>query len=290
MTRLEPNGSIILVMTRWHEDDLTGRLLNSKGWDSIVLPALATKRDNLGRQVGGALWRERYNRSKLLKIKETLGSYWFSGLYQQSPSPAEGGLFKRLHFRYMEVADGIATSKDFTLSLANLDIYFACDLAVSTKATADYTVVVVFATDSDKNLLLLEVFREKIIPSHHVEVITNLYGRYKPILIGIETVQYQASLFHQLNSVGLPVTKLIPSKDKVTRALPLAAKFESGKIYFSKKMKNLEVIENELLNFPNGRNDDIVDALAYATAMLSMNSSVQPTGYRKSRPNLLKGF
>lgn len=290
LTRLEPNGVIILVMTRWHEDDLAGRLLKQKKWDRIILPAIGEKHDLLGRDVGEALWENRYPRASLLDIKDSIGSYWFSSLYQQSPAPAEGGIFKRSDFKYFEYLNGIAKSKEFTIEISELNLLFACDLAISTSEKADYTVIAVFASDKEKNLIVVDMIREKILPSKHIELIKELFQKYGPLQIGIETVQYQASLFHNLSNIGLPVTKLLPKKDKVSRALPLAAKIEAGKIYFNKSINCLAEIENELLNFPNAKHDDIVDSLSYAVEMSMKISEVQPVGYHRKRENLLSGF
>lgn len=290
LTRLEPNGSVILVMTRWHEDDLAGRLLKNKKWDRVVLPAFAEKNDLIGRAKGEPLWAERYGKEKLIGIREDIGNYWFSGLYQQSPAPADGGIFRRNSFKYFELTNQIATSSDFTISIEEIDVFFACDLAISTSEKADYTVVLIFAVDINKNILIIDAYREKVIPSKHTEIIMELYQKHKPTLVGIETVQYQSSLFHSLNNYGLPVIKLVPKKDKVSRALPLAAKLESGKVYFNRSIACLSDMENELLNFPNAKHDDIVDTLAYAVEMSIGVSDTSPVGYHRKRENLLSGF
>ncbi len=95
-TRLEPNGAIILVMTRWHEDDLAGRLLKLEPglWEIVSLPALAEADDLLHRAEGEALWPERFPVEQLLEKKKSVGSYWWSAMYQQRPVPIEGGFFK----------------------------------------------------------------------------------------------------------------------------------------------------------------------------------------------------
>ena len=115
-TRMEPNASIILIQTRWHEDDLAGRLLKEmkdggEQWDVISLAALAEEEgekgrkgegesgDPLGRKPGHALCPKRFPAKTLLKYQKKLGSYSFSAMYQQRPSPAEGGKFKRAWFR-----------------------------------------------------------------------------------------------------------------------------------------------------------------------------------------------
>jgi hypothetical protein len=106
-TRLEPGGSIILIMTRWHDDDLAGRILASDtavDWTVISLPALAESNDPLDRDEGEPLNPERYDTAALLDIKQTLGSRSFTALYQQTPIPAEGGMFKRSWWKYYTAA------------------------------------------------------------------------------------------------------------------------------------------------------------------------------------------
>lgn len=104
-TRLEPSGSVILIMTRWHEDDLAGRILaNAKNtgeqWRVIEFPAIAEEHDALGRKPGEALWPERYDVEDLERIKEAVGTYWWQALYQQQPSAPEGNMFRREWWRY----------------------------------------------------------------------------------------------------------------------------------------------------------------------------------------------
>jgi len=277
LTRLEPGGSIVIVMTRWHEDDLAGRLLQSKDWDSLIFPAIATEPDELGRKVGDALWEERYSISELQKKKQAIGQYWFAGLYQQEPTPSEGGLFKRDDLQYFDYRNGAVIQNRKLIAQVN-DIMFACDLAISTSEKADYTVVAIFASDVRKNLYLIDLYRDKIVPTRHKEIIEKLNRQYNPVLIGVESVQYQASLFYQLSELGLPVTKLVPRKDKLSRALPLSALVENEKLYINKQIAAITDLEKELVNFPNGKHDDIVDALAYALEMMNKKSSMQPTG------------
>jgi hypothetical protein len=105
-SRLAPGGGIILMQTRWHEDDLPGHVLGlakengRDGWEVLNLPALAGPGDPLGRQPGEALWPERYPVEALERIRANMSAYWWSALYQGSPQPAEGGAFKRGWLRY----------------------------------------------------------------------------------------------------------------------------------------------------------------------------------------------
>jgi len=93
-TRLEPGASLVILATRWGQSDLIGKCLSdmpNEGWKVINLPALAEANDPLGRQPGEALWPERFSRERLLRIKEALGSYWWSAMYQQQPKSSMAG-------------------------------------------------------------------------------------------------------------------------------------------------------------------------------------------------------
>ena len=131
-TRLEPNGALVLIQTRWHEADLAGRLLDEarqggEAWEVISLPALADENDPLGRPPGAALCPERYDVPALERIRGVLGTYSFEALYQQRPRPAEGALFKRQWFKVVERApDGLRWVRYW-------------DLAASTREQADFT-------------------------------------------------------------------------------------------------------------------------------------------------------
>lgn len=108
-TRLAPGGGILLMQTRWHEDDLPGYVLKLSEetghdrWDVLNLPALAGPHDPLGRREGEPLWPDRFDREALARIRSNMSEYWWSALYQGSPQPAEGGTFKRSWLRYYRV-------------------------------------------------------------------------------------------------------------------------------------------------------------------------------------------
>jgi hypothetical protein len=106
-TRLEPGASVIVVLTRWHDDDIAGRLLRKGGWELLKLPALAREGDPLGRQPGEALWPSRYDVAALEEIHKAVGDNWWESLYQQEPFPEGGNLFKpdRMSW-YEDLGDG----------------------------------------------------------------------------------------------------------------------------------------------------------------------------------------
>jgi predicted phage terminase large subunit-like protein len=287
MTRLEPDGHCIVVMTRWHEDDLTGRIINHScidfnlNWNLISLPAIAQKNDLIGRQEGEALWKERFPINNLLNLKSQIGSYWFSSLYQQEPVPSGNSIFKRENFKYFQEFDTyynleISPSLNKKVLKENLTIMATSDLAISTNETSDYTVILIFGKSNDGDILILDIIRERFEFSSHISMLNAIFAKYQPILIGIENVQFQQALIQTAIKSWLPIKSLRADKDKISRALPIASLIENGKVYFKKNSAYLESFEKELLNFPKGKNDDQVDAFAYISQMVTMNSKLLP--------------
>lgn len=288
-TRLEPNSSLILMMTRWHEDDLCGFLQSAKianDWTKLVIPAIAESGDCLGRKQGEALWSKRFPLSKLHLIRKTIGSYWFDSLYQQRPIDIGGGIFKRANFRYFYESDGNFCIKSGTeiklIPKKECMIFSAVDLAISTSENADYTVVATIASTTSNDVFVIDIIRKRINPSEHSELLRSVYERFKPYLIGVENVQYQCALIQEVARIGLPVKELKPDTDKFTRALPLAAKIEIGKIFFKSDAIWLSELEDELLKFPKCKHDDQTDALAYAVSLIPYVSKVNLVGKRKN--------
>ena len=285
-TRLEPGGSVILLMTRWHEDDIAGRLLRDEPekWESLVLPAIAEENDALGRNIGEALWKERYDIKQLQEIKTTLGEYWFSALYQQRPSIEGGGIFKRTDFAYFdEESNSYLLDNQKRVLKENSYIIATVDLATSISERADFSVVAIAAISSANDILILDIIREKIEGSKHIDLLKQVYSQYKPQMIGVEAVQYQISLVQIALAEGLPVKELRPDKDKFSRALPIAAKLESGKVFFKRNAPWLGDFIDELLKFPNAKHDDQVDAFAYIDNMIANRSNIIPIGVKRKK-------
>jgi predicted phage terminase large subunit-like protein len=267
--RLEPDGVIVLIMTRWHEDDLAGRLLQAASdggqpWEVLRLPALAEEADALGRQPGEALWPQRFSAARLLENKREMGSLWFAAEYQGRPQPASGSVFRRGWFRYYRaIEDGfdlgskVVPDKECTR-------FTTVDLAVSLKTSADYTVVATWAQTRAGDLILLDLVRRRLEGPDQVKLLRSVYERYKPSFLAIENVAYQLALIQQARRDGLPVKELKPDRDKLSRAQVAAAQMEGGSIYFPASAVFLEDLETELLAFPRGRHDDQVDVVSYA--------------------------
>lgn len=276
-TRLEPGGQIILIQTRWHSDDLSGRLqkemLEEDGeqWEIVSLPALAEENDPLGRQVGEALCPERYDEEKLGKIKKKLGAYSFAALYQQRPIPTEGGLFKFDWFTKDKIKDkapdGLRWCRGY-------------DLAISQRTSADFTASFRCAFDKEGNLWIEGGFCKRVeYPEQKRYVIERMKaeGRTEH---GIEKALHGIALVQDLRRVqsirGKAFRAVPVDADKYTRALPWANLAEEGKVFFVRGTGSWirELIEELIVFTGKGdTHDDRVDAISVAVQMLSKRSS-----------------
>ena len=286
-TRLEPGAAVILIQTRWHAEDLAGKVLASakrtgEAWDVLNLPALAEDDDPLGRKPGEALWPARYSAGRLLEIKRTqddpaaaLVRHWFDALYQQRPVPAEGGIFKKAWLRYWEPASKgeyyRLTGGELTRTVKARDCrrFGVMDLAFSLKSSADYTVILAWAVTPDADLILLDCFRDRIDGPALVPQLEKMMLRHGLDYVGVEDVQGQTLMIQEARRKGLTVRSLHPDKDKVTRAIPASIRMEAGQVYLPRSAPWLAELETELLTFPNGSHDDMVDCLAYACLEVS---------------------
>jgi predicted phage terminase large subunit-like protein len=278
LTRLEPGGGVLLIQTRWHEDDLAGRCLTeeARNWTVVNFPAIAEEEDVLGRQPGDALWPERYNEEHLAVVRFEQGSYLWSALYQQRPQPAEGGLFKREHFRYWrpathnerqayDVAGTLVAQKDTWR-------FFTIDLAASKKTTADWTVCAVWAVTPGGDLLLLDRERMRLEGPDHLPMVRRLNDKWRPRYVGVERATYGISLIQSALREGITCLELRPDRDKVARALQASTLCEQGRVFFPAQAAWLGEWESELLGFPTATHDDQVDVFAYAAIQLAQGA------------------
>lgn len=265
-TRLMPGGAVVLIQTRWHEDDLAGRLLRgTEDWEILNLPALAEESDPLSRIAGTALWPEQYDELALTKIRSTIGEREFAALYQQRPAPLEGALFRR------QWIDRRPAPR------SGCRIAMGVDLALSLKQGADYTALVVIARDEFGKLYVLDAVRERADFPTALSLIRLMADKWKPQKIGIEQVAYQAVVVQELlRNTTLPIRGITPDRDKMTRAQPVALRYEQGLISHAALPS---WFEDELLAFPQGEHDDCVDALVYAyQTVMSLSSDFTNVG------------
>lgn len=292
-TRLEPQGAVVLTMTRWNEDDLAGRLLTEmknggEQWEIINLPAICEDptlpiEQEMGRSLGDALWPKRFGVDRLDEIRRTVGPYWWAALYQQRPAPQGGSMFKRDQFVYFDVLPAAEEQDkldeeygeayvihkaggDKRVAASKLRRFCTVDLAASVKTTADYTVVSTWGVTKEKELLLLDVQKQRIEGPDQVNLIKKVFLTWKPSYVAIERTAYQLVLVQQLRREGLPIRELVADKDKVARAMAAAVHLEGGMIAWPRLATWLYEWEQELELFPNAAHDDQVDTLSYAVA------------------------
>lgn len=272
-TRLEPGGAVILIMTRWHEDDLGGRIIaqakeTGEPWFALNLPAIAGEGDQLGRPIGAPLWPKRYDIPALNRIRGALGSYQFIAQYGQSPVAPEGNVFRRSWFRYWtrESNHYLLDADRRAVRVDRCRRFGTVDLAFSLKKEADYTVIAAWAVTPQCDLILLDFHRERMEGPALQRSIRTMVNKHDLDYVGIEKVLGQSLVVHWARLDGLSVRSLIADVDKLTRSIPAQVRMESGQVFFPATHPDLEAFEHELLTFPRGTHDDCVDVLSYAAA------------------------
>jgi predicted phage terminase large subunit-like protein len=267
-------GAIIICLTRWHTDDLAGRLLelaknnsDADKWEVISLPAICEEiRSNDPRQIGEALWPEKYPLTELVK-RRALGEYDFAALYQQTPAPSGGGLFKETWFAgrildaapaIMRVARGWDTAGtelggDYTVGVKIGEEFLKHDITGELKSTGRF--------------IVLDVVRDQLGPSgvdQLIQVTADLDGmcaqreEKEGGSAGLAVVDARTKTLVGKDYAGVTVTG-----SKVTRSKPFRAQCEGGNVYLLRADWNTDYIK-ELCAFPTGKHDDQVDASSCA--------------------------
>lgn len=267
-TRLEPGGAIIIIMTRWHEDDLVGRVLKYMPgeWVRLRLPAFAEPDDPLGRHEGAALWPWRFDQDALKDIERKLGPYSFAALYQQTPQPGSGGLFK---------LDSFTPLRQEAPPLLRRVRYW--DLAMSDKTSADYTAGVLYGLDGDAHRYVLDVARGQIDWGDLTEWLAEVMLADGPeVMQGIEEKGYMSRAITELNADprfhGFRIFGYPKENDKWTNALPVAAKAAAGFVHVLDRHWTPDFLD-EVCAFNKAAHDDQVDALAGAEVMIGIGDA-----------------
>lgn len=277
-TRLMPGGTLILTMARWHMDDLTGKIAEKSAaggdqWDYIRFPALAKAppgtddfdlwEDELGRHDGDPLWPEVWSKDMLEQIKASIDPADWDSLYQQDPTPAEGGMFKVDKWMTAEHADR-----------NNLRLVRDWDLA-ATEGGGDYTVGTLMGMDFNNRVYILDVQRFQMAElgvKTQIKATAERDGRAVPIRIEQERAGAGKAEIGSIKRmlVGWDVDGVKPEGTKEQRARPFASTQQDGNVYLVDpgNVWRTALIE-EHRTFPKGRHDDIVDTCAAAFQFLS---------------------
>lgn len=289
-SRMQGRGKKLLTFTRWHQDDVAGRMLpedydgktgwitdrtSGERWYVLNIPAVAERDDDpLGRAPGEWIWPGRIDDNSRGPTQKRGGWIW-SALYQQRPSPEEGLMFTQDHIQRYDPD---------SLNPLSLRIYGSSDYATTAEAGApdpDYTVHMVWGVDHDYNIYLLDMWRGRTETDQWVQSFIRLAKQHKPIRWGEEQGQIIKSVGPFLNlmmereQLYLDRVQLTSSTSKEQRAQSLLGMAAMGKMFLPNrhqiaphKLPHFEAFEKELLEFPTGKHDDTVDAATLFARLL----------------------
>lgn len=263
-TRLMPGGRVIVIQTRWHEDDLAGWLLKEhehEGWVVLTLPAID--------EHGKALWPEQYDIKALERIRRALPPRDWSALYQQQPTPDEGDYFKVEWFR-------TATPPP----LDQMRVYGGSDYAVTSNG-GDYTVHVVVGIDPDGRMHLLDLWRKQASSDEWVDAWCDLVRKWRPMAWAEEQGQIRAGIGPFLDKRARErqaycYREQFPTRgDKSVRAQSIRARMSMDGLYIRPDAPWRADLIAECLRFPAGVHDDQVDALGLVGQLMDKMMSGQ---------------
>ncbi len=270
-TRLEKDAQILVTLTRWHEDDLGGRLLEQSKeegadkWVILNLPAICeeNKHKDDPREIGDPLWENKYNLERLAKIRATVGQYDWASLYQQRPAPKEGGLwkFKDIHDnRYLGKYEDMPGLQRVVIGV---------DPAVTGTSTSDETGICAVGVGSNGHYYVLGDYSIRGSPLDWARKVVYAYETHKADRVIGETNNGGDLVEVNLRTVkrNIPFKKVTATRGKVLRAEPIAGLYEQGMVHH---VGNMPQLEDQMCSWlPGMKSPDRVDALVWAITEIS---------------------
>ncbi len=253
-TRLEPQGAVILIMTRWHKDDLAGRLLEKerKRWEVLHFRALNKN--------GEPLWPEKWPKERLLKKREELGAYAWQALYQGTPTYKAGYLVQRENITFV---DSLPEGKEY--------IYIGgVDTATTLKTVNDRSALCKLAVSDDGYMYVVGVFMDRVTSLGLCDFIINSHEEKPFTSINFEKNSAGILMLERLEErmrergIIVPVKGVSVNKDKVSRLMAVEPAISNGTIRFLRGAPGVETLAEHLIDFPYGNCDDDVDAFIHA--------------------------
>ena len=270
LTRLHPGGRIIVIMTRWHEDDLAGRILaqaeeNGEEWTIINLPCEAEENDPLGREPGEPLWPERFGKDWMEKKKKAVGSRDWDSLFQQHPRPKD--LVKMLNPAWFEIVG------DYPRNSNQVRYWDLAATEVKPGKDPDWTAGGRVA-EYKGVFFIVDIRRTRSTPKGVEDLVKQtaemdgtvviIYMEQEPGSSGVNTIDhYRRNVLRGYSFYGDKKTS-----NKIERAMPMSSAAEAGNVKLVRGPWNKEFLD-EAEQFPNGKHDDMVDVVSGAIAMLS---------------------
>lgn len=283
-TRLMPGGAIVLVLTRWHEDDLAGRLLDAaehggEQWETVTLPAVAEADDVMGRSPGDALWPEWYPVEELDRIKAAVGARDWSALYQQQPVPDTGGQFERSWFQWYETNE----------LPERLNYYGASDYAVTVKG-GDWTEHGVAGIDADGEIWMRDWWSGQDAPDVTIDAKLALAHQYRTLSWYGEKGVIEKAIGPATNramrdSKRWTAMEYLPTTgDKVARVASFRARAQAGVVHLPRGQRWADELVQQLCAFPAGKHDDKVDVCGLIGRALDLMADAAPPPPKKEPP------
>lgn len=277
-TRLQGVKMVIVIHTRWHDDDLIGRLLtedqDKNDWLLVNLPAECENPDVdlLERKKGEPLWPENgYDSTFFDSVRAQKRT--FSALYQQRPVIDGGNLFKTVYYKYFDIQgdvlvlfDGLKTRRYRKHECWSFQ---TIDTALKEKESSDFTGMGHFIITPDFDVLIMDMFNERLEVPKQPEAIVSYRTRWGANFQVVEEKQSGIFLEQAFRKTNIPLRTIGAHKDKVARCFEILTYYERGKVYHYVKMPNLAAFEDQLAKFPNVKHDDMVDVVAHAGKYLS---------------------
>lgn len=259
-SRLHKDSIIIGVMTRWWEDDLFWRILQTEWdkWEIINIPVYNdTETDTI--------FPERFPLEFMKEKQNSMIPRDFQSLYMWDPINEWGWAFKREYFKYYEEEPVFARKYSFI------------DPAISQKQEADYTAIITIWVTNENKIYILDIFRERALPDDIINNAIHIAWEYNVDAIWVETIAYQKMLALELKKQMILRNKMFrvfemkPSWEKESRIKSvLQTRYALNTIYHKRFMKNIDELELELLKFPNAKHDDMIDSLASAVTIANI--------------------
>lgn len=256
--RLQPGGAIVVVMTRWSERDLTGRIIKdaqnrdkTDEWEVIELPAIMPS--------GNPLWPEFWSLPELEALREEVGPAKWNAQYQQTPTGEEGAIVKREWWKRWEkekppACEFIIQSWDTAFTKNERSDYSACT-----------TWGVFYKDEVEPNIILLDAYEERMEFPELKQKAYEMYKEWEPDACIVEAKAAGSPLIFELRRMGIPVSEYTPVRgnDKFVRINSVTDLFKSGKVWAPEARWADEVIE-QMAAFPNAPHDDLVDSTTQA--------------------------
>lgn len=280
-TRLSPIGGVIMMCTRWHLDDLIGKVLsdkNQKPFHVISYPAIA-EHDEPHRKQGEALHPERFSLEILNEIKSTLSTADWLSLYQQKPVPEGGAIFETSKIRYY---DESSEPKRFDQIVGSWDMTF------KENKTSDFVVGQLWGRKGAE-FYLLDMVRDRMDFVKTLKVFINFANKHKNCNCWlVEDKANGTAIISTLKKYISGIIPITPKESKQERAYAITPYLEAGNIFFPKNQNFTKDLEEEMLQFPAGAHDDTVDSMTQALNYFRMKKRVQMS--ESNKMYLLRGL